>query len=137
MEDVNNYADFYSWARLGFFNNVFQQVYNLSEYSWNFSDPVVDAAIRRYGPEERGIILNYGKVIGGVRFQQEVGHAGACPVGSDLDLFYAKACTGTAYETDPESWPARNTEKPTRQEWFYIREDTAVLEDRLLLMEAG
>lgn len=136
--DVNSLGDFYSWARNGLFPIVFEQVYDLSEQDWNYSDVSIQSAIRRYAPQDRGILLNYNKIIGGVRFQQERATSTTCSAAVDgLNLFYGASCTGTAYETDPESWPARVTTNPQKVKWFYVREERAVMDDRLLVMEAN
>lgn len=136
MNSVNSFADFWSWANLGLLPLLFIQETAFAE-GRNMSDPMMQNASRLFGLDERGVLLEYNRIVGGVRFRQERSDGHACESTGQLLNFYNQSCVGPAYETEPELWEGRFMNHPTRKSWFYVREDYSVLKDRLREMEAS
>eukprot|EP00928_Gymnodinium_smaydae_P084976 TRINITY_DN6826_c0_g2_i1.p1 TRINITY_DN6826_c0_g2~~TRINITY_DN6826_c0_g2_i1.p1 ORF type:complete len:1042 (-),score=231.14 TRINITY_DN6826_c0_g2_i1:33-3158(-) len=134
--DVNSIADFWSWSRKGLLPVLFVQEVGFAE-SRNRSDPRIINASRTFSRNERGVLLNYNRIIGGVRFRQERSSGEACSSPEELVPFANQSCVGLGYELDPESWDARGMTNPEREAWLYVREDFEALEQQLVAMEAA
>mmetsp|Transcript_10858 Transcript_10858/g.24910 ORF Transcript_10858/g.24910 Transcript_10858/m.24910 type:complete len:1047 (-) Transcript_10858:32-3172(-) len=135
IHDVNSHSDFWSWLIQGFLPLMFIQESVWSE-GRNLTDPTILDRTIVYTEEERGVLLHYNRIIGGIRFSQERSGGISCNAPFSLTAFYHQQCVGTAYELDPESWPARHTEAdPEWTRWFYVRENYTDLEQRAMLLE--
>eukprot|EP00746_Dinoflagellata_sp_MGD_P167281 gnl/MRDRNA2_/MRDRNA2_97777_c0_seq1.p1 gnl/MRDRNA2_/MRDRNA2_97777_c0~~gnl/MRDRNA2_/MRDRNA2_97777_c0_seq1.p1 ORF type:complete len:988 (+),score=181.49 gnl/MRDRNA2_/MRDRNA2_97777_c0_seq1:73-3036(+) len=142
INDVNSIADFWSWMVKGFVPLVFQQSRGFHE-GHDYTDERFKKASVEWGPAERGRMLFYNRIVGGVRMRQErsgeADDALPCNAGhSSLLGFYAEKCVhGHGYELDPEMMVARVTTDPKRHAWLYVYEDMDVLQDKLLRLEAS
>mmetsp|Transcript_5397 Transcript_5397/g.13058 ORF Transcript_5397/g.13058 Transcript_5397/m.13058 type:complete len:766 (+) Transcript_5397:143-2440(+) len=138
LEDVNSIADFWSWMSLGLMPAIVQESPLLHEM-YNQSDPRYIAASQE--EVDPGIWLNYNRVVGAIRMQQErTGEDDRpCPNLKALRSFYGLDCVhGLGYELDPEMWIARGPiHNPARTEWFYVTDPIAVLQDKLWALEIG
>mmetsp|Transcript_45191 Transcript_45191/g.104739 ORF Transcript_45191/g.104739 Transcript_45191/m.104739 type:complete len:1039 (-) Transcript_45191:51-3167(-) len=134
IHDVNSYADFWSWCIQGFLPLMFVQETSWSE-GRDLTDPEIIRETEFFSESERGVLLHYNRIIGGVRFRQEVSGYIECDAPDDMRAFYQLPCVKTKYELDPESWPARHTENPQRERWFYVRENYTDIETKAMLME--
>mmetsp|Transcript_44462 Transcript_44462/g.81176 ORF Transcript_44462/g.81176 Transcript_44462/m.81176 type:complete len:1029 (-) Transcript_44462:49-3135(-) len=168
IEDVNSYADFWSFMQQGLIPLLFIQ-----ERQW--SEDVVDEhlypdgarrlnsefhkvpldepwlpinATRRLTaledrrpfealPEERwGLLLNYNRIVGGLRLRQERSPEKSCDMESGLADFYGELCTGDRYPTDPDMNEARSTdadESATR--WIWVNTSQDLISAQLIDME--
>lgn len=148
VEDVNSHADFWSWMTRGFAPLIFPQTYLVAE-SRNLTDPDVQSLSEEFAREDRGFLLNFNRIILGVRMRQErYGDAAGDPtdlcgenVGGQsegLQNVYGKDCVGGGgydYRMDPETFQARVTTNPQRLEWLYVHDDYPVLIERLDQLE--
>jgi len=127
IDDVNSYADFWSWMVHGFLPLIFIQAptssegrvinYSLGEWS-NVSSSLW----------ERGYLLQYNKIIGGVRVQQERGHRHECETMPEFHEFYGKKCVGpSGYELFPEMSNAKMSTDPQGIFWLYANENLSNL----------
>eukprot|EP00746_Dinoflagellata_sp_MGD_P145113 gnl/MRDRNA2_/MRDRNA2_77764_c0_seq1.p1 gnl/MRDRNA2_/MRDRNA2_77764_c0~~gnl/MRDRNA2_/MRDRNA2_77764_c0_seq1.p1 ORF type:complete len:1096 (+),score=233.83 gnl/MRDRNA2_/MRDRNA2_77764_c0_seq1:65-3352(+) len=142
MEDVNSHADFWSWMQKGFVPLIFQQSRSFSEES-NMTHPAIIAAEETFARRDRGVLLNYNRIVGGIRMSQErSGEDGeACPTSPNSDPlleFYDKPCVrGLKYELDPEFTDAKMTIEPQRVTWLYINDDIEDVHDQMIDMETS
>lgn len=143
INDVNTYADFWSWMSRGFLPLLWVQSYNLAE-GRNWSEPYVQQASEMWSQDRnnRGILLHYNRIILGVRISQERDITvientltGDCKV-NKLKSMYDKDCVGGhGYELEPETFEARQTKNPTRMHWLYINDDQDFVRQQLVQME--
>lgn len=140
INDVNTHADFWSWAQRGFLPLLWQQSYSLAE-GRNESEPYVAQAAEVYSRRQRGVMLNYNRIVLGVRLSQErtqeVIDGVAIECGFErLNSLYGKSCVGGGgYELEPEVFEARKTTNPTRIHWLYINDDQEFIRQQLVQLE--
>lgn len=141
LEDVNSFADFWSWMRLGlvpllwhqqpFFHEGFELAHNYSAYLYNVSI------------EDRGFWLHYNRIIGGLRMVQErdspEGGEQCSTLSSLLTLYNAPCVGGFDYDLEPEmgipAERAKHTQNPQREEWLYAFKDVREILDKLTYLE--
>jgi len=135
MEDVNSHADFWSWMTRGFVPLVFKQRYELAE-GRNWSEPYVQDTAEVFPIEDRGVYLNYNRIVLGVRLSQErAAEKVSCPE-SKLQSFYDKECVGgLMWALEPEVIFARRNNDATRVQWLLIQDDVDTIQRQLLQME--
>lgn len=140
INDVNTHADFWSWMQRGFLPLLWQQSYSLSE-GRNMSEPYVEQFAPTYTRRQRGVLLNYNRIVLGVRMSQErtaeviAGEQTECAF-ERLKSLYNKECVGgRGYELEPEVFEARKTTNPTRIHWLYINDDVEYIRQQLVQME--
>ncbi|CAE6955787.1 Gars1 [Symbiodinium natans] len=155
INDVNSIADFWSWTRLGLLPLVFPET--PYTYSEGLADVVpegydVNALPQRWlysGYQKPAPVQNdylrYNRIIGGLRFRQEVStdDKATCTHFGDEATFrrwIGKPCTHiTEYELPPDlmATEAFNSE-PQRVEWFLPEvEGTSALVQHVVDMEDG
>eukprot|EP00928_Gymnodinium_smaydae_P034656 TRINITY_DN24510_c0_g1_i1.p1 TRINITY_DN24510_c0_g1~~TRINITY_DN24510_c0_g1_i1.p1 ORF type:complete len:927 (-),score=195.22 TRINITY_DN24510_c0_g1_i1:129-2909(-) len=158
--DVNSYADFWSWSRLGLFPLL------VSERPWWYSEGLdtavppepgrpaydVDAlpSPRQFDGYRQAVpikndYLRYTRIIGGFRYRQQARLADPafCKFpGAERETFERwmnKGCTGlTENEIIADAYLAESLPNPTRVEWFYTeKEDVNTLLQHIVDMEDG
>lgn len=134
MYDVNSIADFWSFMSKGVLPLIFAQEVNFHE-GYDESDPwyanhsVVPTA-------DRGIWLQFNRIVGGIRIRQERSDNEECSNPEDLAKVYALQCVkGFGYELDPEIRSARFTAEPSGETWLYTISSLAELEEIIWNME--
>jgi len=130
--DVNSQADFWSWLIQGYVPLIFQQTQTFSE------DQVLDHPDIAQVPANltRGVLLNYNRIVGGVRIRQERSDDKPCETLFELVRFYGKRCVGgLGYELYPELPGATITTDPTREFWLYVPDDVNTMLDVLYTKE--
>jgi len=161
IEDVNSFADFWSWTRLGFLPLVFPDPPIL--YSEGLQEavpripglPAYDVSAlpgRRQYPGFRRKVpvtndyLRYNRIIGGVRFRKAVNkvsdtfctHPGTATVSH---AYFGKSCSGPSSEELPPDLYATETfeyQGVSESEWFLSDQATrASLIQRAIDMEDG
>eukprot|EP00928_Gymnodinium_smaydae_P027639 TRINITY_DN21307_c0_g1_i1.p1 TRINITY_DN21307_c0_g1~~TRINITY_DN21307_c0_g1_i1.p1 ORF type:complete len:1076 (+),score=167.63 TRINITY_DN21307_c0_g1_i1:57-3230(+) len=141
IEDVNSHADFWSWMIRGFLPLIFQQSTTWSE-DLPLDDPVVAAANENFPREQRGMVLNYNRLVGGVRLRSERSGE-ACQTMPSLLRFYDQSCVGgQGYELYPELYPGFGAHitypvesGPGEAFWLYSHDDYSELLDTLWTKE--
>mmetsp|Transcript_46446 Transcript_46446/g.108144 ORF Transcript_46446/g.108144 Transcript_46446/m.108144 type:complete len:1020 (-) Transcript_46446:35-3094(-) len=165
IEDVNSYADFWSFMQQGLIPLLFIQERQWSEdvvsehlypdgarrLESNYDKAhtsLPSSAGRRLTaiedrrpfealPEERwGLLLNYNRIVGGIRMRQERMLEKSCGMESGLEDFYGELCTGDRYPTDPDMNEARSTdadENATR--WIWVNQSQEQISAQLIDME--
>mmetsp|Transcript_26997 Transcript_26997/g.46862 ORF Transcript_26997/g.46862 Transcript_26997/m.46862 type:complete len:1137 (-) Transcript_26997:83-3493(-) len=141
IDDVNSHADFWSWLARGFLPLIFNQRYQLAE-GRNWDEPYVQQAAEFFDRRDRGVLLNYNRIVLGVRLSQErdlesdVAKTGKCPY-APMQPAYDKDCVGGigSYELEPEVLIARKTTNPRREHWFYIHDDMEFVRQQIVSME--
>merc|ERR1719262_711129 len=94
VEDVNSHPDFWSWMSRGFVGLIFQQEWGWAE-GRDTSDPLFVQAKDVFERKDRGMLLHYNKIIGGVRLRQERSDEEGdevCPSLNSLLVFWGKEC---------------------------------------------
>lgn len=132
LDDVNSIADFWSWMANGFLPLVFIQDAQIHE-GFPENSPAYGAALHD-NPLPRGMWLNYNRIVGGIRFSQEVSGEDdpPCPSLESLTPFYGMSCvSGMKYELDPDMGIARRSSDPKRFLWMYTYEDLPALQDKV------
>lgn len=152
MIDVNSIADFWSWMNIGFLPLLFGQEEEFSEGSQDedgeWTHPLYAAAgdLFEVAPvSDRGYLLYYNRIVGGVRLVQERsgGEGGVvCPTKASLLSLYSMTCVeGLEYNIYPESGLPREratlTVDPQGLEWLYVFDDYDVLQQQVWDLEAG
>ncbi|CAE7555442.1 pkd2 [Symbiodinium pilosum] len=155
IEDVNSFADFWSWTRLGLLPLVFPEMPYF--YSEGLADVVpegydVNALPQRWlypGYQKPAPVQNdylrYNRIIGGLRFRQEVStddkatctHFGA---EETFRRWVGKPCTHfTEYELPPDLMATEAfSSAPQRVEWFLPEvEGNSALIQHVIDMEDG
>jgi len=137
--DVNSYADFWSWMNEGFLPLLFQQSNSFHE-GYNASDLRFQAASVDVKPRDRGFILNYNRVIGGMRLVQERTDPARCTTYAGLLRLYNQDCvSGTDYNLEPEvglpAEQAQTTTDPVYERWLYVFDDYDSLKLQLTTWE--
>jgi len=98
LQDVNSFADFWSWLRLGFLPLVIRQDRPVSE-----APPTV--SLGSLPDLDRNFYLWHNRKIGGMRLRQQVSKAVQC-LSEDLGAIYGKQCfdqpAGLNLELGPE-----------------------------------
>lgn len=118
MYDVDSFQEYWSWLIDGFIPLLFDQE---SDYSEGFSGLEESMVVPR---AERGFVLNYNRIIGGIRLRQERSWKQECSSTSDLWQFYGKSCVGGhGYELWPETWEAYGVMNASYEWWLYIHDD--------------
>eukprot|EP00971_Amphidinium_carterae_P246745 4900531-Amphidinium_carterae.1 len=118
FENVNSYSDFWSFMIRGFIPLVFQQSFAYSE-SLNITNPAIASRLPEF--TQWGMMLNYNRLLGGVRVRQERSSPFACTTPGAT--FYARDCVGGfGYELFPETWVAFTTTDPQREFWLWASE---------------
>lgn len=127
--DVDTPKDFWSWLVDGLIPFVFKQELYWSEGA-EFLNPV--QVVPR---KDRGFLLNFNRVIGGVRFRQDRSAEQECESSSDLWAFYNRACVGGfGHELWPETWEAWGIDA-TEEFWLFIHDDVDVILDEVYTKE--
>jgi len=135
IEDVNNHADFWSWLTRGLVPLVFTQEYQLAE-GRNWSEPYTRQASERFGRKDRGVLLNYNRIVLGVRMSQErFDEPWSCEDKRMLAMFDGDCVGGYAYNLEPELFLARRTSNPKRWHWLYINDEVELIKRQLVQME--
>merc|ERR1719183_1018029 len=108
--DVNSHADFWSWMQKGFIPLIFIQEQGVAE-NRNTTDPQISQFMTHIPRERRGIMLQYNRIVMGVRMRQERSEKEKkCTSMASLhDFFGAKCVEQFGYELDPEIFTARKT----------------------------
>jgi len=161
INDVNSYADFWSWCRLGFvpliapkapwfYSESLQDVYPAST-SGNSSGYDVNILPTRRPYEGfvrqvpvRNDYLRYNRIIGGFRFRQTVAETSAktCLHPGEESKFiqwWGKLCTEkSSEELHPDFYATETFDGAERVEWFLMEvEDHEQLIQRVIDMEDG
>jgi len=138
VEDVNSLADFWSWLYNGFLPLMFVQSHGWSEDS-NMSNPQYIDASFDYARADRGFLLKYNKIVGGIRIRQERSEVEKCKFSADpLNVFYNKSCVGgLGYERFPDFSEAKDSTDPVREQWFSIHDDLDVVLEQVNEMETS
>jgi len=159
ITDVNSFADFWSWCRLGFVPLLAPKA------PWPYSEelsaavpqvtgaPAYDVGAlptrwpmpgHRQRVPARNDYLRYNRIIGGFRFRQQVAAASApsCVFPGDenvLSQWLGKLCTGRINEyLPPDLYASETFDSPDRVEWFISdAEDHETLIRRVIDMEDG
>eukprot|EP00929_Paragymnodinium_shiwhaense_P050593 TRINITY_DN25475_c0_g1_i1.p1 TRINITY_DN25475_c0_g1~~TRINITY_DN25475_c0_g1_i1.p1 ORF type:complete len:1060 (+),score=263.50 TRINITY_DN25475_c0_g1_i1:350-3529(+) len=109
-EDVHSAGDFWDWLS-GYIGVMFEH----------------DAESPR---EDRGSLLKYNNILGGIRLRQERADATECESLADILRYYRKSCVGgNSYEMEPEVPSAFSTVKPHRELWLYVHDDPEVVQE--------
>lgn len=155
VNDVNDFSDFWSWTRLGLLPLLFPDVpytyseglavavpssYNLSALPSRWQYP----GYQKASPVQNDY-LRYNRIIGGIRFRQEVSvdDKATCTSFGDESVFQAwiqKPCTHYAQHELPPDLVATESfsSTPARVEWFLPEaEGNAALIQRVIDMEDG
>jgi len=153
IDDVNSYADFWSWTRLGFYaiatpadywyseglaQAVGQDGYDSLPTKMQYPGYLRPAPIRND-------YLRYNRIIGGIRFRQQVSEPAydKCQyvpgTYSVIQEYLGKKCTGlNEYELPPDQFATETLDDPQRIEWLLSDvESHETLVQRLLDMEDG
>mmetsp|Transcript_53689 Transcript_53689/g.125139 ORF Transcript_53689/g.125139 Transcript_53689/m.125139 type:complete len:839 (-) Transcript_53689:163-2679(-) len=157
LMDVHSFGDFWSWLRLGFVPLTLSNAWVYSEHRF----PDVASAFdlnyasspqaqpndvwnieNRYNIPVSGDYLHYNRIIGGLRFRQQVAPDAACkfPGSASQDLWkrwYGKPCM-PAYEElvfEPDTSNGENFQNSERQEWI-LKDDRSIVQ-QLVDMEDG
>mmetsp|Transcript_21611 Transcript_21611/g.50472 ORF Transcript_21611/g.50472 Transcript_21611/m.50472 type:complete len:764 (-) Transcript_21611:21-2312(-) len=142
FEDVNSIADFWSWLSMGLVPAIAPEPSLILHERYNTSDPRYADLVAEAEPAD-GTWLNYNRIVGAVRLQQErSGDDGEpCPNLDVLKPFYGLECVhGLGYELDPEMWIARRSSEPKAQQWLYITDPNTglqALQEQLWELEAN
>merc|ERR1719487_3182712 len=84
---------------------------------------------------DRGLLLNFNRLIGGLRIRQERGIIKECDTYDMLHAAYDRKCTsregGSGYELEPELATAKETHKPQREFWLWAHDDLDVILETL------
>jgi len=138
MIDVNSYADFWSWARLGFIPLIAPEVPWL--YSEELSKAVPNRTASGFPLYNSGNLppqwdfpghtqsvpvpndyLRFNRIIGGIRFRQQIFEEGHCVFPGDKEVFakwLGKPCASThGEELPPDLFLAETLDLPDRVEW--------------------
>ncbi|CAJ1395974.1 unnamed protein product [Effrenium voratum] len=154
INDVNSFADFWSWARLGLLPLLYPdppyaysegladalQGYNVSALPTQWQYPGYD----KPAPVQNDY-LRYNRIIGGLRFRQEVSadDKAICTSFGQADTFRSwigKPCTHfSQYELPPDLVAAESfSQAPARIEWFLSEaEGQGSLLQHIIDMEDG
>ena len=151
LQDVHSVPDFWSWMRLGFLPLVIQPAWMYSEgYARNvasaFQLNTVPNSVWDMGTYHipvAGDYLHYNRIIGGLRFRQQVAPEAPCrfPPGRKTDLWerwYGKVCMPAFQEPffEPDTSVGEVFEQATREEWLLMA-DMQRMMDQVLDMEDG
>ena len=156
IADVNSWADFWSWARLGFFPLIMQQGWGYAELldgpSWGYPELPTEVTIPNYKRPPKqylGDYLHFNRIIGGLRMQQAVvedlGGDRACrPMSSSWTeneehlQWLQKPCFPASFgEHTLENPDGVFTEEPTRVHWLLLSDGLDRMTQTLLDMEDG
>jgi len=142
--DVHSFADFWSWLRLGFLPLVVQPAWSFSEgYADNAAGLFTNASgvspdsswsFQAFGQNSHSIpimgdYLHYNRIIGGLRFRQQVAEAAysKCkfPAGQDPELWnhwLGKPCmpAWTELPFTPDTIDSESFSRPERIEWMLV-----------------
>mmetsp|Transcript_60169 Transcript_60169/g.105411 ORF Transcript_60169/g.105411 Transcript_60169/m.105411 type:complete len:1208 (+) Transcript_60169:107-3730(+) len=134
--DVNSHADFWSWMIQGLIPLIFIQERQWAEGTEGFEDPewikIVQDNSYALDREDRGFLLHYNRIVGGLRLRQEVSTQDGCTTLDVLLPFYERKCVGgLKYEIYPEMWTARSTTDPQREFWLWAHDDVKEVIDLL------
>lgn len=136
--DINSYADFWSWMIQGFVPLMYAQERGFAE-GRDMDDPEVIAVSKTLARHERGYLLQYNKIVGGIRIRQERGKTQTCGSLDILLPFYNQACVGnlegSGYELAPELATAKHTIDPQREFWIWANEDAQDVLDTMIQKE--
>mmetsp|Transcript_30013 Transcript_30013/g.69889 ORF Transcript_30013/g.69889 Transcript_30013/m.69889 type:complete len:1307 (-) Transcript_30013:114-4034(-) len=112
LDEINTHSDFWSWMVHGFIPRMFE-------------DEEARRAERPKGEEidwleaDDGMLLHYNRIVGGIRFLQEVS-SDPCSGPDDMLAFRGTDCVGGyGYELLPEMWTAFITTDPEREWWLW------------------
>eukprot|EP00438_Fugacium_kawagutii_P030892 Skav215845 [mRNA] locus=scaffold1630:133564:135915:- [translate_table: standard] len=152
LQDVHSIADFWSWMRLGFLPLVIQPNWIYSEHR---AEDVASAFDLNTVPNSvwdmdgyqipvTGDYLHYNRIIGGLRFRQQVAPEAPCKFPSSREAqlwqrWYSKECV-PAYEEmnfEPDSSNGEVFIGSARQEWLLLSMDRQRMLDQILDMEDG
>lgn len=139
MYDANSQTDIWSWMINGLAPLVFQQGRGFSEGSdgppWS-NEPEIIAAGERSSKlpwlgtvarEDRGIYLNFDRLIGGMRFRQERGKQGDCETMAKLKSLHNAKCStryrGSGYELYPELYTSQGPFDKASEFWLWAHDD--------------
>eukprot|EP00928_Gymnodinium_smaydae_P003725 TRINITY_DN11317_c0_g2_i1.p1 TRINITY_DN11317_c0_g2~~TRINITY_DN11317_c0_g2_i1.p1 ORF type:complete len:907 (-),score=114.64 TRINITY_DN11317_c0_g2_i1:119-2839(-) len=152
LHDVHSFADFWSWTRLGFLPLVIQPTWAYSEeYATDAlaAARLTNAAAQPVSPEElwkfegygpsaksvpiRGDYLHYHRIIGGIRFRQQVAQRAeelcvfpGTATSEQWRKWYGKPCMPAWEELtfDPTSEDAEQFSHQERVEWMLLDVDS-------------
>lgn len=127
--DVDNAEEYWMWLIEGLLPLIAAQ--ELPE-GVNMSDP--DVLLQFQEENRQGIYLNYNRILGGVRLEQERAEPKLCSHASALLTWYHGDCYGDAYEVDPETWTARQVTPADRVEWLFISEPAGQIRDHVMTL---
>mmetsp|Transcript_38886 Transcript_38886/g.91562 ORF Transcript_38886/g.91562 Transcript_38886/m.91562 type:complete len:1329 (+) Transcript_38886:201-4187(+) len=131
LMNVNSYADFWSWMIHGLIPLMFSQEFPVSE-DLDTSDPTISSRVPEVSPDEWGYVLNYNRMIGGVRVRQERSSASSC----EKHRFVAPPCVGgLGYELFPETWVAFTTTDPQQEFWLWSQDPADALTEQAVEKE--
>ena len=152
LQDVHSIPDFWSWVRLGFLPLVIQPNWAYSESRTEdvasaFDLNTVPNSVWDMGSYQvpvAGDYLHYNRILGGLRFRQQVATEASCkfPSSREKNLWqrwYGKSCM-PAYEEvnfEPDTSDAEVFVRATRQEWLLLSMDLPRMVDQVLDMEDG
>lgn len=146
LDDVNSAADFWSWTKKGLIPLLYAGDVLETELAWNVSNAYEEPYAKQHEsylpkseigvPSQRGFLLNYNRIVAGMRFTLQKSKPIKCKSSQLLLKFWNRPCYGPAYEIDPETWTARAKTIADNVTWFYVWEDVSALQNRLMVMEA-
>lgn len=116
MDDVNSYTEFFSWARVAFLPAVFTNTTGVNRLSFR------DRKKHNIATKAPDTLLNYNKIIGGVRFRQERSGNQSCDATQKMMAFYGQNCYSDEYTLNPDRTIGRFTDAATTV-WMLV-EDT-------------
>jgi len=134
--DIDTFADVFSWFSEGLVPLMFMQEMQISE-GRDPSDEDVEPFFWTTPQDERGVVLNYNRLVGGIRVRQERGTPGPCTTkGANLGFYGIDCRHGLGYELWPETWTAFTTTNGERDFWLWVHEEQTTLLDRVYQKEA-
>eukprot|EP00971_Amphidinium_carterae_P325193 6455332-Amphidinium_carterae.1 len=136
--DIDTHADVWSFLTEGFVPLIFVQELQLSEMRNPEDEDVVPYFYTiPQDSEARGVLLNYNRMIGGVRIRQERGIEGPCNTfGTNLGFYKIDCRHGLGYELFPETWTAFTTTDPVDEFWLWLHDPQTTMLDILYQKEA-
>mmetsp|Transcript_40203 Transcript_40203/g.106661 ORF Transcript_40203/g.106661 Transcript_40203/m.106661 type:complete len:1033 (-) Transcript_40203:502-3600(-) len=141
IDDVNTRADFWTFASQGIVPLFFNQGKVWSEDLLNLNGTTtLDGSLFVVSSDpldarDGGLLVNYNRVVGGLRLRQERSHAKSCAQ-NELATFYSRSCTDRSYNVDPDMLDARQMNADeSRTEWLWLHQERATVEAQLRTLE--
>jgi len=141
IDDVNTRADFWTFASQGIVPLFFNQGKVWSEDLLNLNGTTtLDGSLFLVSSDpldarDGGLLVNYNRVVGGLRLRQERSHTKSCAQ-KELATFYTRSCTDRSYNVDPDMLDARQMNADESwTEWLWLHQERATVEAQLRTLE--